>query len=162
MRLFDLAFFGLTATALYQLVVSPPPSPLYYRIIAGIVFGILVVGFTLYLCYRLIRAERYELFGDTGVRYTLFPLYNSYRDSETWMWCALIAYRFVTAVVAGAITSSPWAQVIVLLVAESIYLGILIWRKPYEDHRANGITIASSVIRLIMVINKFCFLFPSF
>lgn len=87
---------------------------------------------------------------DTWIKYSLF--YENYKQGYWWLFVPTIVYMFARgAVIAGA-NGHGLIQTGGQLIVESLFLGLLLWARPYQRKSGTWINVFIQVVRVLSVI----------
>jgi len=87
---------------------------------------------------------------DNWVKYSLF--YDSFKKGYWWLFVPTIIYMFSrNAVIAGA-NGHGLAQAIGQMTVEVIFLGLLMWTRPYTLKSGNWINIVIQIVRVLSIV----------
>lgn len=84
------------------------------------------------------------------VKYSLF--YESYKKSYWWIFIPTIVYMFTKGVVLALTDGAGRVQTASMIAIEGLFLGLLVFLRPYERKSGNVINIAIQVVRVLSVV----------
>jgi hypothetical protein len=154
-----LFYYPITLLAFYQLALIKDCWLFIFLAVICVVF--LSLGAMIFCGYKILRPyfngnwDEYK-----KPSYSLFygSLYTQYNDDEdkklnrVWFFVFTITYDFLRATVVGLGQRSAVAQIIGLLVTETIIFFLIVKYKPYKNSVLNWLKIGISVLQFVIVI----------
>jgi hypothetical protein len=156
-RVWNLFYYPLSLTAFFQLVlISRGPIPWYLTLMAVLILLTLLMGLPIYFCVIILKSKSSltHLWEHKPTLIRLGPLYNTfdpYRAEALIFFIPLLAQRLLAGAVTGGAYSQPWIQIVLLLLADVVLLGLLAWIRPNYEPLRNVVYLAMSVFRLVAV-----------
>ncbi|CEG78012.1 hypothetical protein RMATCC62417_12677 [Rhizopus microsporus] len=148
-RILTLLYLPLITMAYYQLMI-----PTYWFITA--LAAIMLVGpflFYGFVAIRLLQIRpRSFIFTELKLLLRYGALYNTFTDDQSHFFIILIAYKSIIAAMIGLFQTSGTAQLVLVILAETVLLLLIILAFPYADKTVNIIHIIFGFIRLLVLI----------
>lgn len=152
LRVVLLAYFAVATLAFYQLTLRDVWPITLLATLTLPVFLALVTSITL----RLRRAGGTSLFFDERLRSKYGALYDQYVLSAYLFFVPVLGYQIAKAAMVGLgqgkgdhqSSSNAWIQIGLLLIAETAFTSLVVWKRPFADRMSNRLNAALGCVRV--------------
>ncbi|KAL0084915.1 hypothetical protein F4703DRAFT_1856647 [Phycomyces blakesleeanus] len=135
LRILTLFYLPLITTAFYQLMLD---APWYLLLTASIVLVFPLCLLYGYIGFALLHIKPTSVvFSDITLLLRYGSLYNTFTDDHVHFFVLLIVYKLFVGAMVGIFQTSGIAQLVVIILAETVLLCTLVVNYPYADRRIN-------------------------
>ncbi|KAJ9084453.1 hypothetical protein DSO57_1024237 [Entomophthora muscae] len=155
LRVFLLCYFILATAALYQLTLVDFWVVTFSAVIVLALFCLGLMGF---VAFRVTRAGADRLYTNLTLQVKYGPLYSDYRAATYIFFVPVLVSAIVRAFAVGILSKYPIAQMIILVLTEIVFFGVLFYYRPYLLKLNNNLMVFIGVLRIVSTALMFAFI----
>lgn len=134
----------------YQLML---PAPWYLLLPAALMIVFPLFGLFAWIAFILLRIRPPSvIFSDTTLLLRYGTLYSAYKDDTFAFFIYVLIYKALVGAMVGLFQTSGIAQVIVIIILETLYFIAYWFKVPYSDRSINNFHLGFGVLRIIISI----------
>lgn len=155
LRVFVLCYFFLATAALYQLTLS---DFWLVTLSAVVVLALFCLGLMGFVAFRVTRAGADRLYTNLNLQVKYGSLYSDYRAATYIFFVPVLVSAIVRAFAVGILSKYPNAQMIILVLTEVVFFGVLFYYRPYLLKLNNNLMVFIGVLRIVSTALMFAFI----
>ncbi|KAG2184682.1 hypothetical protein INT43_000595 [Umbelopsis isabellina] len=149
-RTLTLFYLPLMTLSFYQLML---PAPWYLLLPAALMIVFPLFGLFAWIAFILLRIRPPSvIFSDTTLLLRYGTLYSAFKDDTFAFFIYVLIYKALVGAMVGLFQTSGIAQVVVIIILETLYFVAHWFKVPYSDRSINNLHLAFGVLRIIVSI----------
>ncbi|KAG0172837.1 hypothetical protein DFQ30_009509 [Apophysomyces sp. BC1015] len=156
LRVVMLFYLPLVTTAFYQLMLR---ARWYILTLAAIVLVFPLFLLPGYIAFVLLGIRPPSvIYSDTALLLRYGSLYNTFTDDKFYFFIVIVVYKLIVGAMAGLFQANSIGQLVVIILAEAVFLVTHIMKQPHCDQHINHQYSVFGAIRLIIVLLNLAYL----
>ncbi|KAI8582201.1 hypothetical protein K450DRAFT_227884 [Umbelopsis ramanniana AG] len=155
LRTLTLFYLPLITMSFYQLML---PAPWYLLLPAALMLVFPLFGLFAWIAFLLLRIRPPSvIFSDMTLLLRYGTLYSAFTDDTFTFFILVVVYKALVGAMVGLFQASGLAQVIVIIILETVFLLAHWFKVPYADRSINNFYISFGAVRIIISILNILF-----